>query len=67
MSPNLALPSSPHGSQRSPSASRQDSLRGNSLTEDQAQVDVELQKYQEDEEDWDVDFEREGAFGKLSS
>jgi hypothetical protein len=66
VSPSLMLPSSPHRSPRSPPASRQNSLRGSALTEEQAQVDVELQKYQEDEEDWDVDFEREGAFGKLS-
>lgn len=65
VSPNLTLPPSPHRSPRSPPASRQNSLRGNLIPEDQAQVDVELLKYQEDEEDWGLDFEREGAFGKL--
>jgi hypothetical protein len=35
------------------------------VPEEQDQVNVELQKYQEDEEDWDMEFEREGVFGEL--
>lgn len=60
VSPNLGPPQSPRVPARSPPPSRQNSVRANPPNE----VDVELQKYQEDEDDWD-DMFVEGGEGVL--
>ena len=69
VSPSYSLipPDSPHHATRSPPASKQNSLRSKEVDEVQSQVHVELKKYHEDEEDWDVAFEKEGTLSELLS